>query len=447
MTGDETVEKVNDCERPNAPMAGDDGDRKDCGPTIVVQPAEGPVGSEMGTLSDDGSLKVIDSIGPPATDIPPAQTVEAPAVVLPPIYDYDSDVVIPPPELALPKRTDVIEQLIQKHRSMVETFSKEKEDLGVVGQLPEEESDEEKARRDEVNRAVQTLKAERGSLRERNKTISKELFELLDKQERLKDRSKEISGLQRYVSDLEWKIETEDIKIEQERKHLDEIKATMRKLREITDGFTPDEIIQRTTDIQEEIDQNLLRMEEAHRAMLERVEESNLHHGKYIDAQKKARELEAKKQWLTRRVELHTEMGKFWEGQLDNTRKLDSEEMTRPVGSLRDHLLSRMGERPTEKGQEGDQKASEKQTPGPTDTTVSGQREEHGPKGRGPRGRPRKKVGPAESEAVGPGTPDVTAPTQPSAPPEDVATKDNVVDMVPAGQEAPPAEGQNGGGA
>jgi len=340
-----------------------------------------------------------------------------------------------------------MEQIIQKHRSMVETFSKEKEGLEQVGQLPEEESDEEKARRDEVNKAVQTLKAERGSLRVRNKALSKELFELLDKMDRLKDRSSEISSLQRYVSDLEWKIETEDIKIEQERKHLDEIKATMRKLREITDGYTPDEMMQRTTDIQEEIDQNLLRMEEAHRAMLEKVDESNLHHGKFIDAQKKARELEARRQWLTRRVELHTEMGKFWEGQLDNAKKLDSDEATRPIGPLRDHLLSRMGERSTEKGPEVDQKVPEQQASAPNGTAAGVEMGGQSPKGRRPRGRPRKKVGSAEVDDVASGPSQDTTPVQAADTPEEGAPKDTVEVPVPVVPDAPPAGDQTGGGA
>ncbi|MCU0798101.1 MAG: hypothetical protein MUC62_00315 [Candidatus Thermoplasmatota archaeon] len=447
MTGEESVDKVNGSERPDGPVSGNEGNEVVSGPSTVMPPADVPVDDGSRTRSNEDQPVGDEQADAPIEDSSAGPALETTSVVLPPIDDYGSDLVLPPQELSLPTRVDVMEQLIQKHRSMVEAFSKEKEGQEQVGQLPEEESDEEKARRDEVNKAVQTLKAERGSLRVRNKALSKELFQLLDKMDRLKDRSSEISSLQRYVSDLEWKIETEDIKIEQERKHLDEIKATMRKLREITDGFTPDEIMQRTSDIQEEIDQNLLRMEEAHRAMLEKVDESNLHHGKFMDAQKKAREVEARKQWLTRRVELHAEMGKFWEGQIDNARKLDSEETARPIGPLRDHLLSRMGERSAEKGHEGDQRSTEQQAPGTTEAAAKGQSDEHGPKGRVPRGRPRKKVGPVETDKVFSGPPEDTTPAKETDPPEGGAAPDRSTEPAPALEEAPHSEGQTGGGA
>jgi uncharacterized coiled-coil DUF342 family protein len=323
---------------------------------------------------------------------------EAPPVILPPMVDYGSDVVSPPPELGLPTRIFVIEQLIQKHASMVERFTHEREGLEVPGQVPMEESDEERARRDEINRVVQTLKAERGSLKEKNKLLSKELFALLERQERLKVRSKDISVLQGHISTLEWKIETEDITIEQERKHIDEIKRTMRELRSMTDGLTPDELTDRTVQIQEEIDQNLLRMEEAHNAMLEKVVESNLHHGRFVDAQKKARELEARRQWLTRRVELHSEMGKFWEGQLENARKLDEEDRLRPVGAIRDALLARMEERPAGKPEEGAKDPMGEQRSVPANLHGKPLPHEGGQQGQRPRGRPRKKVGPSRPE-------------------------------------------------
>jgi hypothetical protein len=167
----------------------------------------------------------------------------------------------------------------------------------------------------------------------------------------------------KFSKDLEWKLETEAITIETERRLLDELKDTMDKMRLITDGFTPQEIHSRLTEIQEEMGSNLMQIEDYHRQMLDKVGESNLHHGKFIDAKKQIRERESRRGWLKRRIELHIEMEKFWSGQIEQAKKLDSEEIKRDLGSIKEALLNLFKERETEKEESNEKGATKNKHP------------------------------------------------------------------------------------
>ena len=256
-------------------------------------------------------------------------------------------------DLTLPTRKEIAEKMVEKHKRMVREFEKELEELeNIKDDAIEEISGKEREVRDRINAEVARLKEKRTALKEENRALRREFFSLMDKEETLKGHSKDVNMYSKYMEDLEWKLSTEAIDIETERRLLDELRDTIRKLRQITDGFTPEEINDRLTVIQEKIGENLITIEDLHSRMLEEVEKSNLHHEKYRNVQKMKRERESRKGWLRRRIELHKEMGTFWENQTGTASAMDLEEKARKVDSIRDTLLAMFSERDGAKGEE-----------------------------------------------------------------------------------------------
>jgi uncharacterized coiled-coil DUF342 family protein len=268
-----------------------------------------------------------------------------------PIPDNGSDLI---EDLQIPSRVEMVAKMVKKHMDMVSKYSDELKALMEPPKEVKEESTEEKTIRDKINDEVAKLKDGRTRLKEENKSLRSEFFDLIRKEEKVKDHESDVKMHQDFMEQLEWKLSTEAIDIKTERRLLDQLKSTMNELRSLTDGLTPDEIKEKLTAIQEKIGENLTSIEDLHSQMLEKVSQSNVHHEKFIDAQKKVRETESRKGWLERRIKLHEEMKIFWEGQTDQAKQMDDEESKRPLEAIRDSLVKLFEERDREKG--GDEK-------------------------------------------------------------------------------------------
>ncbi|MBN1389217.1 MAG: hypothetical protein JXA22_01095 [Candidatus Thermoplasmatota archaeon] len=255
-------------------------------------------------------------------------------------------------DLEMFSRRQMVEKLTLKHSDLKLKYTKEMDELDIKPPEIIDLKEGERSIRDVINEDVQALKTKRGDLRRTNKELRSEFFALLEKEERLKDHRKEVEMYSNFSRDLEWKLETEAITIETERRLLDELRGTLDKMRAITEGYTPDEIKARLTEIQEEIGSNLMMIEELHNALLEKVEESNLHHERYMGANKQIRERESRRGWLKRRIELHAEMETFWKTQMDQADKLDAEESTRTLEDIRNLLIETFQKRENEDREE-----------------------------------------------------------------------------------------------
>jgi uncharacterized coiled-coil DUF342 family protein len=279
----------------------------------------------------------------------PLEAVEAKE---PPIQD-------PLKGFELLSRKEIVNLLVEKHSDLRQKYSDELNGIDVKPPEVVKEKDEEKDIRDSINQKVQELKGQRKELKDKNKELRSEFFELLGKEEKLKGHKKEVSMYSQFSKDLEWKLETEAITIETERRLLDELRETMDKMRSITDGLTPQEIHSRLNEIQEEMGSNLMQIEDYHRQMMEKVEESNLHHDKFVDAKKQIRERESRRGWLKRRIELHKEMQKFWERQIEQAEKLDLEEGARDLEAVKSSLVDIFNERDTSKDQKEEEEVKD----------------------------------------------------------------------------------------
>ncbi|MFW3145238.1 MAG: hypothetical protein ACMUIE_00320 [Thermoplasmatota archaeon] len=280
-------------------------------------------------------------------------------------------------------RRSIVEALVRKHSELVQNFSDELNKMASEPVEADEVKDEEKSKRDEINEEVAKLKGCRKSLKDRNKELRNEFFDLLEKEEKLKSHRKDVAMYSQFSRDLEWKLETEAITIETERRLLDELRDTMDKMRSISDGLTPEEIKTRLTEIQEEMGSNLMQIEDYHRAMLENVEESQKHHGKFIDAKKQLRERESKKGWLKRRIDLHKEMHTFWSNQIETASKQDEEDSKRSLDQIREFLLSIFKER--DESQQGEQEEKQAEKDQPKERSEPRDRRRHNVRSSGPK--------------------------------------------------------------
>lgn len=329
-------------------------------PTEEQTVPEGPEDQDTGRSREEGGEpgagepKDAHSSGEPAEDEkkidePPAGSAEEEKVSQDPLEGFRLD-----------SRFDMVQALIGKHSDLRRKYSEELRSMDIKPPELVEVKEVEKLRRDSINEEVQKLKIKRKELKDSNKSLRAEFFDLLDKEEKLKEHRKEVEMYSQFSRDLEWKLETEAIDIEIERRLLDELRETMDKMRSLSDGYTPDEIKNRLNEIQEQMGENLMQIEEHHRQMLERVGESNVHHNRFMDVQRQLKEKESRRGWLKRRIELHEEMEKFWSGQVDQSRKLDEEGSLRSIEMIRDQLLDMFKEREGKKDEEKEQETPDK---------------------------------------------------------------------------------------
>ncbi|MGA1848438.1 MAG: hypothetical protein ACMUHB_03770 [Thermoplasmatota archaeon] len=312
-------------------------------------------------VPDRGSGKDIEESAAPPAD----ERSKDEFVIMDPLEDF-----------RMGNRVDTVQALVKKHAELIEKYTSELGEMDVKPPELLEAKETEKVRRDAINEVVQKLKSKRKELKDSNKALRAEFFDLLEKEEKLREHRKDVDMYSQFSRDLEWKLETEAIDIDIERRLLDELRETMDKMRSLSDGYTPEEIKTRLTEIQEQMGENLMQIEEHHRQMLEKVEESNVHHNKLVDVQRQLKEKESRKGWLKRRIELHQEMEKFWSGQIDQSKKLDDEESKRSIENIRDQLLEVFKER--------DDKKEEDKGPEPADKAASNDRK---------RDRPRRSKG------------------------------------------------------
>ncbi len=256
-----------------------------------------------------------------------------------------------------PTREEILKSLLEKHERLQDEYSKELKTGHVVPAELTKEKEDQKKLRDELNEEVSSLKILRGELKSVNKRLRRELFDLMQKEERLKSRESDVKMYSKFCEDTEWKLETEAIDLETERRLLNDLRSTMDKMRAILDGLTPDEMSEKLVTLDKQITENSIKIEESHRNMLGKVEGANKNHDRYLEASGKIKEMEGRRSWLKRRIELHKEMGKFWRSQEGAALDLDKKDASRKLRDIKEALERTMSTRDRSGGaKEGDGK-------------------------------------------------------------------------------------------
>ena len=244
-----------------------------------------------------------------------------------------------------PTREEILKLLLEKHARLQGEYKDELKTGQVIPAELIKEKDDQKTLRDDLNEGVSSLKAHRGELKSVNKGLRRELFDLMRKEERLKSRESDVKMYSKFCEDTEWKLETEAIDLETERRLLNDLRATMDKMRAILDGLTPDEMSQKLVSLDKQITDNSIKIEESHQSMLGKVEGANKHHDRYLEISGKIKEMEGRRSWLKRRIELHKEMEKFWHSQEGAALDLDKKDASRKLRDIKEALERTMSDR------------------------------------------------------------------------------------------------------
>jgi uncharacterized coiled-coil DUF342 family protein len=273
-------------------------------------------------------------------EIPPAPALPDIRIVL----NDDTEVFQENAEPRMMTRVSVVKGLIQKHASFMETYRIELETGVAVDPAVLTAMEEARGKRDGLNSEVAKLKERRTALKEENKLLRKQFLEMLKVQGRVKENAKEIEGIKEFIDRQDYKLMTEGVNLEAERKLMKDIKDSINSIKALTGGFDPKEVNEELRSLDARMDENFKTIEEHHKNMLGIVAESQVHHQRFVDESKKVREADARKGWLQRRIALHNEMLKFWETQTSNAEAMDAADIGRRAVQIKDRLLHEIEE-------------------------------------------------------------------------------------------------------
>jgi len=227
-------------------------------------------------------------------------------------------------------RKSLVSFILEKHRRKLKESAEERKRLAGEVERIRGEVEEEKKRRDELNRKVQELKRERQRLKEENRQLRGEFFRLIEAERKNEPPRKEVKLYRKYIEDLEWKLQTEAITLETEKRILKEMREAYAKLKELTHPEKIEEINQRIAEITKRIGENMARIEELHTEMAGYVEESNVHHQRYVEGVKGLRELESRMKWLEHVSKREEEAIQFWSEMGERMSEEDRKDSERP---------------------------------------------------------------------------------------------------------------------
>jgi len=370
-----------------------------------------PVPVEAGTEKNEGPAEPQD--GPP--EVGGGAEVEIPQAHLKDLKEIleDETGIFDQGPIKLLSRQEVVQGLIVKHNDLIARYTAEIE--GGVGPGDEVTSSLESARdqRDSLNAKVHELKENRNLLKQKNRELRKEFLRLIRIEEALKDKAREISAITDFIDRQEYKLQTEGVDLETERRLMKDIRDSMEELRSISGGYLPQDVESDMTNLTDSIKENFNSIEDLHNTLIKLAEESQVHHQRFMEENKKVRESESRKAWLGRRITLHEEMRKFWEGQLEANASMDAADAGRSIDGILSAMLKELEE--AEKAQDGSN-----DPPGPKDRkgrTGKGQKgrdQDRGEEGPGPApagdGSEGTETPPQDQEEgrIDDGTPEVT---------------------------------------
>ncbi|MDP6155398.1 MAG: hypothetical protein QF682_04570 [Candidatus Thermoplasmatota archaeon] len=205
------------------------------------------------------------------------------------------------------------ELILKKHRLFRKLYTgKIKGHAKMKGEL-EKSVKELKRERDSRNENVQVIKSSRNQVLEKANKVKKKFFDLM-KEQPLPD--KERSNLHMYQGQLrnvEWKLETEGIDLETEKRLMKEARLCFQEIEKINDAIKQDESRRQTiAALNKEIAINLKESQEIHEMMIKSVKEADPYHDQWINARRKLREINAEAERSKRWNKGHKESLEYW---------------------------------------------------------------------------------------------------------------------------------------
>ncbi len=177
--------------------------------------------------------------------------------------------------------------------------------------------DELKGKRDAINEAVQTLKAERQTHHDNGKKLREQYFDLIEKNIDVTEHTKELKKHRRYVNDVDWKLQTSVIPIDKERDLVNEIKLSMDKMNDLSGDIMKQKGLETNIDdLKAQINHEFEAAQKAHEDMLAKAQESDVEHEEFSKLNKRYKECNRQLGRLKHKLENHQQSLEFWSKRL-----------------------------------------------------------------------------------------------------------------------------------
>jgi uncharacterized coiled-coil DUF342 family protein len=185
--------------------------------------------------------------------------------------------------------------------------------------------DNEKKKRDSLNKDVAKLKKNRQNAQSDTKKFREQFFSLIERDRDVEKINKELDVHKRYMEDVDWKLQTSAITLEKERQLIDQIKDSMGKINELSKDIQEKQGIQaKVVEISKKIDVGFEEAEDHHKNLLELAEKSEVHHEQFTKIRREIGEKRRQNSWMEHRIKMHSENLTYWQGQMKAQEKVDS---------------------------------------------------------------------------------------------------------------------------
>lgn len=211
-------------------------------------------------------------------------------------------------------RSEVMLLLAQKHRLLASSLEEEKKHLDSLCSKWGPELSSALKDREVLNKQVKELKEKRSRLYVEVRALREQFFALLEKAEELEGAEDISRRLRKEINEVDWRIQTEAITIQQEKEFLSTIKHKMEAISQANLEYQKKAgVEERVRAIADSIGKRTAEAEESHNMLLKKAEESDVAHVRVRELEPVLGPSLRRSEWLGHRIQLHKESAEYWE--------------------------------------------------------------------------------------------------------------------------------------
>ena len=256
--------------------------------------------------------------------------------------------------LALGRR-ELAELMVRKHEYFSVQYKKESEDFSRKKSALEREKKEAKDKRDKRNKKVQSLKSSRNALSKKAKGLRERFFQLLKERPLPDEEKKKLRMYKGQLSNVEWKLETEGIDLDTEKRLMKEARLCFQEIENINTAIKEEG--DRKIELQElsrDISGAMNESRKLHEEMVRLVDEADRYHDEWLkkrrDLKERASDVERKGRWISK----HDEAAGYWKQFLD--RLPEEKEEVQPSTDLKETQSDASGDKGKPEKKMGEEK-------------------------------------------------------------------------------------------
>lgn len=210
-------------------------------------------------------------------------------------------------------RTKLIQKLVKKHKNSLKSLKSELEEKNKLQSDTKRVKEEALNKRNELNKDVEQLKEKRKNYYKEVNNHRRKFFILMEKLDDIEQLSSTIVGYRKQLEDMDWKIQTSALSINDERKMIDQIKYIYDQITIANKESQQKLGIEKDLrEITKNIGNNLMNAQQTHELLIKKAEEAELHHKNFIENSKNFSELSIQINRINRKIVRSKESFEYW---------------------------------------------------------------------------------------------------------------------------------------